>query len=142
MKKIAWLLDQEPSVDEKDTLRSLFEGCGGYEIVFAPLANQPIGQKHRYPSDLTPGELETASSCDEIIIERDEELTSRLLGCGKKPLQSVWESFDCSHERCNYRELTFLYFHRVMDDSMRIKMLVPKGTDLGGSNPENFEVVE
>lgn len=118
----------------------------GYEIVFAPLADQRLAQKHRYPSELTSEEIGEAVGCDEIFIPRlheesRDDLLLALLARGRQPVQPVWRSYDCMHARCNYRERSFCFFQRIMDESLKNKYLVPKGTDLTARNPEDFEVI-
>lgn len=144
MKKFVWLLDVEISEEEKDMMSRLF---GSFEIVFAPLVDQPSGQKHRYPPDLTPEEIGQALEGDEIFIpqlheESRDGLLLALLARDWQPIQPVWRSYDCSHARCNYRERSFSFFQRIMDETLKNKYLVPKGTDMTERDPENYEVVE
>ena len=142
-KKIAWLLDRE--IGAIDRGESLWDYFGEVEL-FAPLVSQPMGQKHRYPSGLTPEEMEKALLCDEIFITRlhegvHDELLMTLLVGGRKPLRTIFVRIDTQSYKNDYCEYHFAGFERVMDDSLKRKVLVPQGKDISGMNPEDFEVI-
>ena len=127
---------------ESPTLLGLF---GEFDF-FAPLADKNLqpGKKYRYPSELTEGEMKEALACDEIIVADQYDgnpLARVFLELGRKPIISVWSSVDCNHERCNYRESSFSVFERIMDDSLKTKVLVLRNKDVSGMNPENVEIV-